>query len=141
MPAASCPFHGDCLQGLASGKAMQQRWSCRADELPHDHPGLEIEATYLARALLMYHYTLSPERILLGGGVNGGPARPLPPQSANASSPNSPATSRPTSTWTPSSAPPPSATVPVPLGAVRLARLASGNGQDGRKADTLRASR
>ena len=64
-----CPFHGDCLQGLASGKAMQQRWDCRADELPADHPGLELEAAYLARALLMYHYTLSPERILLGGGV------------------------------------------------------------------------
>ena len=64
-----CPFHGDCLQGLASGKAMQERWGIRADELPADHPGLALEATYLARALATFHYTLSPQRIVLGGGV------------------------------------------------------------------------
>ncbi|MBT3291137.1 MAG: ROK family protein [Victivallales bacterium] len=64
-----CPFHGGCLQGLASGKAIHERWNTRADQLSPGHPGLELEATYLARALLSFHYTLSPQRIVLGGGV------------------------------------------------------------------------
>jgi fructokinase len=64
-----CPFHNDCLQGLASGKAIAERWGIRADELSPDHPGLDLEATYLARALAAFHYALSPERFVLGGGV------------------------------------------------------------------------
>jgi fructokinase len=67
--AGCCPFHGDCLQGLASGKAISDRWGIHADELPADHPGLALEATYLARALATFHYALSPQRFVLGGGV------------------------------------------------------------------------
>ena len=64
-----CPFHGDCLEGLASGPAMQQRWSIPAPELPIDHPAWELEAHYLALGLANWVCTLSPKRIVLGGGV------------------------------------------------------------------------
>jgi len=64
-----CPFHGDCLQGLASGKAMGLRWNTDAEELPATHAAWELEAEYLAAAVCTFSYTLSPERIILGGGV------------------------------------------------------------------------
>jgi fructokinase len=67
--AGVCPFHGDCLEGLASGPAMNARWLQPADELPDDHPGWLLEARYLALALVNFICTLSPERIVLGGGV------------------------------------------------------------------------
>jgi fructokinase len=67
--AGTCPFHGDCLEGLASGPAMSARWLQSADELPDDHPGWLLEARYLALALVNFICTLSPERIVLGGGV------------------------------------------------------------------------
>lgn len=65
----ACPFHGDCLEGLASGPAMQQRWRVPATELPPDHPAWELEAHYLALGLANLVCTLSPKRIVLGGGV------------------------------------------------------------------------
>ena len=64
-----CPFHGDCLEGLASGPAMQQRWGRPAPELPMDHPAWALEAHYLALGLATWVCTLSPKRIVLGGGV------------------------------------------------------------------------
>ena len=64
-----CPYHGDCLEGLASGPAMQARWGVPAGTLPPGHPGWELEAHYLALGLVNLTFTLSPERILLGGGV------------------------------------------------------------------------
>jgi fructokinase len=64
-----CPFHGDCLEGLASGPAMADRWKQTAETLPADHPGWGLEANYLALALVNFICTLSPERIILGGGV------------------------------------------------------------------------
>lgn len=64
-----CPFHGDCLEGLASGPAVKARWGAQASELPVDHPGLALEAHYLALGLANWVCTLSPERIVLGGGV------------------------------------------------------------------------
>lgn len=65
----NCPFHGDCLEGLASGPAIQARWGCPAAELPRDHPAWELEARYLALAVSNLACTISPERIILGGGV------------------------------------------------------------------------
>ncbi|MGB3292826.1 MAG: ROK family protein [Phormidesmis sp.] len=65
----SCPFHQDCLEGLASGFAMEKRWGQKAASLPADHPAWALEANYLATGLVNYILTLSPERIILGGGV------------------------------------------------------------------------
>ncbi len=64
-----CPYHGDCLEGLASGEAIFQRWREKAQNLPPDHPAWELEAHYLALSLTNFLFTLSPQRILLGGGV------------------------------------------------------------------------
>ena len=64
-----CPYHADCLEGLAAGPAMQARWGAPAGTLPADHPAWELEAHYLALALVNLTVTLSPRRILLGGGV------------------------------------------------------------------------
>jgi fructokinase len=67
--AGGCPYHGDCFEGLASGPAMQQRWGQPAETLPADHPAWDLEATYVALAMSNIIYTLSPKRIVLGGGV------------------------------------------------------------------------
>jgi fructokinase len=65
----ACPFHGDCLEGLASGPAMNARWGQPAAGLPDDHQAWALEARYLALALNNFVCTLSPRRIILGGGV------------------------------------------------------------------------
>ncbi len=64
-----CPFHSNCLEGLASGPALEARWGARAETLPKDHPAWDLEATYLANALVNYILILAPQRIILGGGV------------------------------------------------------------------------
>ena len=67
--AGVCPYHGDCVEGLASGPAIAARWGTRAEDLAPDHPAWILEARYLACAIANYVCTLSPERVLLGGGV------------------------------------------------------------------------
>ena len=68
--AGHCPFHGDnCLEGLAAGPAIEERWQMSAKELPDDHLAWEIEAFYLAQAALDYTMILRPEKIVFGGGV------------------------------------------------------------------------
>jgi fructokinase len=64
-----CPFHGDCLEGLATGPALEARWGRPAAELPDDHPAWELEARHLAHGLVNLTLVLSPERIVVGGGV------------------------------------------------------------------------
>jgi fructokinase len=64
----SCPYHGDCLEGLASGTALAARWGIPADEL-ENIAAWELEAHYLALGLLAVVAVLSPERIVVGGGV------------------------------------------------------------------------
>jgi fructokinase len=64
-----CPFHGDCFEGLACGPALQERWGHPAESLPADHPAWEMEAHYLSLALNNLICALSPQRIILGGGV------------------------------------------------------------------------
>lgn len=64
-----CPFHGDCLEGLASGPAIHARWGISASELSPDHPGMRLEARYLALGVANIVMTLSPQRVLIGGGV------------------------------------------------------------------------
>lgn len=68
-----CPFHGDCFEGLASGPALEKRWGARAETLPAEHPAWALEAHYIALALTSYICTLSPQRIILGGGVMAQP--------------------------------------------------------------------
>ncbi|EXJ22917.1 Fructokinase [Alkalibacterium sp. AK22] len=65
----NCPYHKDCLEGLAAGPAIEKRYGKKAQELAEDKKVWEIEAYYLAQALLSYTLILSPERIILGGGV------------------------------------------------------------------------
>ena len=65
----ACPFHGDCLEGLASGPAIEARWGSKGQTLPPDHKAWELEATYLALGVANLVFTLSPQRIILGGGV------------------------------------------------------------------------
>jgi fructokinase len=66
-----CPYHGDCLEGMASGPAIEDRWGRRGEELGDLlEAAVELEAAYLASGLRNVVYTLAPERIILGGGVS-----------------------------------------------------------------------
>lgn len=65
----SCPYHGDCFEGLASGPSLLGRWGQPGDTLPLEHPAWELEAHYIALALHNLICTLSPKKIILGGGV------------------------------------------------------------------------
>lgn len=64
-----CPYHGDCLEGLASGLSMSTRWGESPEHLPDSHPGWDLESDYIALALANLIYAYSPRRIILGGGV------------------------------------------------------------------------
>lgn len=64
-----CPFHGDCLEGVASGPALAARWGIPGETLPPDHPAWALEARYLALACANIISVLAPQRIILGGGV------------------------------------------------------------------------
>ncbi|HUF64056.1 MAG TPA: ROK family protein [Verrucomicrobiales bacterium] len=64
-----CPYHRDCLEGLASGPALSSRWKTEPRNLPSDHPAWPLEAEYLGQAVTQWILTLSPEIIVLGGGV------------------------------------------------------------------------
>ncbi|MGO4372226.1 ROK family protein [Paenibacillus sp. MCAF20] len=65
----NCPYHQDCLEGMAAGPAIEARWNRRAEQIPEDHEAWEMEAYYIAQALVSTILTLSPEKIILGGGV------------------------------------------------------------------------
>ncbi len=64
-----CPYHGCCFEGVASGPAIEERWGQSAKELTQNESVWEMEAYYVAQALVNYILTLSPNRIILGGGV------------------------------------------------------------------------
>ena len=65
-----CPFHGDCLEGLASGPAIAARWGVEAAALPPKHPAWEVEAWYLAHGILALAAIVAPVRVVVGGGVS-----------------------------------------------------------------------
>jgi fructokinase len=64
-----CPFHGDCLEGLASGPAIVAHWGVGVDQWAEDHPGFEIIGAYLGQLAAAVALVLSAERIIFGGGV------------------------------------------------------------------------
>lgn len=64
-----CPFHGNCLEGLAAGPAIEERWGAKGAELASRREVWELEAYYIAQACVNYTLTYSPRRIVLGGGV------------------------------------------------------------------------
>jgi fructokinase len=67
--AGSCPFHGDCLEGLASGPAIRLRWGRDLGELPEDHEAWSVVGGYLGQLAATIALMLSVERIVFGGGV------------------------------------------------------------------------
>ena len=65
----ACPFHGDCFEGLASGPAIERRLGLTGALIPEEDAFWDIEADYIASALMNFILTLSPKKIILGGGV------------------------------------------------------------------------
>lgn len=68
-PTGFCPYHEGCLEGLASGPAVEKRWGKKGTELPPDHEAWRLEAAYLAQMCMNAVCAFSPEKIILGGGV------------------------------------------------------------------------
>lgn len=68
-----CPYHGDCLEGLASGPAITRRWGASLSELPHDHQAHALVADYLGQACATLALVTSSSRIVIGGGVSNAP--------------------------------------------------------------------
>jgi len=64
-----CPYHGDCLEGIAAGPAIEKRWGVKGSELAEDHPAWALEAFYIGQAVAGAILMLSPKKIILGGGV------------------------------------------------------------------------
>lgn len=64
-----CPYHGDCLEGLAAGPSLLGRTGIKGESIPEDHPIWDLQAYYIGQALMTYTLILAPERIILGGGV------------------------------------------------------------------------
>ncbi len=64
-----CSYHGDCLEGLCCGPAIEERWGAPARDLAADHPAWALEARYLAFGLVNLLLPVAPQRIIMGGGV------------------------------------------------------------------------
>jgi fructokinase len=71
--AGTCPFHHDCLEGLASGPAIRARWGAPAESLPAGHPAWDVLGFYLGHLCVAASLLLSPELIVIGGGVMKSP--------------------------------------------------------------------
>lgn len=67
--AGFCPYHGDCLEGMVAGPALERRWGKKGHELASIDKVWEIVGYYLAQALVNFIYILSPKKIIMGGGV------------------------------------------------------------------------
>ena len=68
-PEGFCPYHKGCGEGLAAGPAIQKRWGLPAQQLPEGHAAWALEAGYLAQICANAMMVLSPQKIILGGGV------------------------------------------------------------------------
>ena len=64
-----CPYHRDCLEGLAAGPAIRERWGRPAEDLRPSHPAWGLEAHYLGLGIANLILSISPQRVVLGGGV------------------------------------------------------------------------
>ena len=64
-----CPFHGDCFEGLACGPAITKRWGKSPELIPTEHEAWLLEADYISRGVMNLVLTLSPQRVILGGGI------------------------------------------------------------------------
>lgn len=64
-----CPYHKNCLEGLASGPANEERTGLKGKDIPKDDPSFDFITEYIAEALMNYILVLSPTQIILGGGV------------------------------------------------------------------------
>jgi len=64
-----CTYHGDCWEGLTCGPAIEARWNTSARDLPPSHPAWALEAKYLALGIVNIITVLSPQRVIMGGGV------------------------------------------------------------------------
>lgn len=64
-----CPYHGDCLEGLASGPAIEARYGIKGNTIPENDKVWTFVADYLAQALMSYTLILRVDKIILGGGV------------------------------------------------------------------------
>lgn len=69
LPKGICPYHGCCLEGMAAGPAIKEKWGLSARELPESHPAWELESDYLSQLCAIAILSFSPEKIILGGGV------------------------------------------------------------------------
>ena len=67
--AGTCPFHGDCWEGLANGPALEERWGQPGESLPPGHEAWSLEAHYIALGVTSIMMILSPQMVVLGGGV------------------------------------------------------------------------
>jgi fructokinase len=65
----SCPYHGDCWEGLSSGEAMEARWFLKPEDLPDSHPGWELVTYYLSAGIVNLIVVLSPQKVVTGGGI------------------------------------------------------------------------
>ncbi len=69
MIGSACPYHENCMEGLAAGPALEKRWGIKGQALAGRAEVWELEAWYIGQALANYTMMLSPQRIILGGGV------------------------------------------------------------------------
>ena len=69
MVGSGCPFHENCMEGLAAGPSLEKRWGVKGAELAGRPEVWEMEAWYIGQAITNYIMILSPERIICGGGV------------------------------------------------------------------------
>lgn len=69
----TCPYHHDCLEGLAAGPSLEGRTGIKGQDLREDHPIWDLQAYYIGQALVNITLTLAPEKIILGGGVMNQP--------------------------------------------------------------------
>jgi fructokinase len=71
--AGWCPYHADCFEGLAAGPALELRWGVKAETFGPEHAAWDLEAHYIAQAVHTVVCLLSPQRVILGGGVSSQP--------------------------------------------------------------------